>query len=323
MPCSILPPTKTTLEVSRETLRGGNLVVIPTETVYGLAANAYEDTAVAKIYALKKRPAFNPLIIHYGSLTEIEKSAFLTPTALQLAEAFWPGPLTLVLRRRPTCPVSLLASAGLETLAVRIPAHPLTQKLLHHTGFPLAAPSANPSEGISPTSPADVVQAFQEYEGNLPILEGGPCKVGLESTIVDLTEQNTPRLLRPGFITPENLRSILGVSVLETDENFPIKAPGQLRRHYAPSLPLRLNVTEVGPTEALLSFGPHTLTGSKTELNLSPTGNLEEAAANFFRFLRLLDSPVYSRIAVLPVPDTSIGLAINDRLRRAATLKES
>jgi L-threonylcarbamoyladenylate synthase len=320
MSCRIVSPTAAHLQEAAALLRAGELVGIPTETVYGLAGNALNDQAVAKIFDIKKRPQFNPLIIHGATLADLEPHVILSPHALLLAQAFWPGPLTLVLPRKKTSQISLLASAGLDTLAVRIPNHADCLALLKEVQLPLAAPSANPSQALSPTTAEHVKLGFKE-EQRLPlILDGGAASVGLESTIVDLSDHR-PTILRPGIITAEALSEVLGEDILTTSQSSDRpKAPGAMQRHYAPSLPLRLNVEAPSDGEALLAFGESGIKSSTpTLLNLSPTGNLVEAAANLFHMLRLLDQPSLKGIAVMPIPEVGIGRAINDRLRRAAT----
>jgi len=299
-------------------IAAGRLVVIPTETVYGLAANALDDRAVASIYALKNRPQFNPLIIHFLNRSLMESHVIFNPDAEKLAQAFWPGPLTMILPRQKTSKISLLASAGLDTLAVRIPQHPVTLDLLKLTALPLAAPSANPSQGLSPTCASHVAMGFNDVE-NLPlIIDGGTCSLGLESTIIDLS-QDVPTVLRPGIITADHISQVLGKPVRYSFENSDKpKAPGQLHRHYAPALPVRLNATCVKDTEALLCFGTDTLPGAAMTLNLSPASDLCEAAANLFKMLHQVDQAMYTAIAVMPIPNEGIGIAINDRLKRAA-----
>jgi L-threonylcarbamoyladenylate synthase len=292
-------------------LAAGRLVVFPTETVYGLGADATSDAAVARVYDVKGRPTFNPLIAHVPDLAAAERLVVVSASARRLARAFWPGPLTLVLPRRADCPVSLLASAGLDTLAVRVPDHPLALALLRAAGRPLVAPSANPSGRLSPTT-ADAVRDALGTDVAL-VLDGGPCRVGVESTVVDLSGER-PTLLRPGGVPSEAIEALLGP--LAVPGGGPIRAPGQLESHYAPSLPLRLGATSARPGEALLGFGPDA--PPETALNLSPSGDLAEAAANLFAFLRRLDRPGPSAIAVMPIPERGLGRAINDRLRRAA-----
>ncbi len=294
-------------------LQSGRLVAFPTETVYGLGGNALSDDAVSRIYAAKERPQFNPLIVHVASVTMAGKYADLDKKAIQLAGVFWPGPLTLVLNRTKGCELSLLVSAGLDTVAIRIPAHPTARALLDMVKLPIAAPSANRSGRVSPTEAAHVKA---ELEGVVEmILDGGRCTVGLESTVVDMTEK-TPVILRPGSITQEMIEDIIGEVDIATADS-PIKSPGMLERHYAPAAQLRLNAKKVEPGEALLAFGKP-LEGAILEENLSPAKNLQEAAANLFRMLRKLDETGIASIAVMPIPEKGLGVAINDRLQRAA-----
>lgn len=295
-------------------LQAGELVAFPTETVYGLGGNALSDAAVAAIYAVKDRPIFNPLIVHVHSITAAQKYVQWNERAQILAENFWPGPLTLVLPRKKDCSLSLLASAGLDFIAVRIPAHPIALALLEKSQLPLAAPSANRSGRISPTLASHVVQ---ELGGMVKmILDGGACGVGIESTIVDISDK-TASILRHGKITRENLEKYIEIGEYNSDI---IKASGMLKSHYAPMSGVRLNAIEIFAGEALLSFGaPFSFARNNTDSeNLSESGNLEEAAANLFRMLRLLDAKNPSAIAVMPIPEIGIGIAINDRLRRAA-----
>jgi L-threonylcarbamoyladenylate synthase len=307
-------------------LRKGGLVAMPTETVYGLAANALDGVAVAKIFAAKGRPSFNPLIVH---VVDGEAAAVLTvmnDDARLIAARFWPGPLTMILPRAPDCPVSDLCSAGLPTLAVRVPAHPVAEKLLRKCGVPLAAPSANRSGAISPTAPAHVLQSLGDAVDF--ILAAGSCAVGLESTVLDLSGPE-PVVLRPGAISAEDIGHVLGRPVgYDFGDHDKPKSPGQGLRHYAPSIPVRMNAVDVAPGEALLGFGSLKFMGVKgggsaknlppdSLRNLSESGDLYEAAANLFRMLRDLDRPGHAGIAVMNVPDQGIGIAINDRLRRA------
>jgi L-threonylcarbamoyladenylate synthase len=298
-----------------ELLRTGELVAFPTETVYGLGGDATSDSAVAAIFAAKGRPRFNPLIVHVPGIAEAEAIVAFDERAREVARRFWPGPLTLVLRRRGNCSISLLASAGLDTIAVRVPAHPAAQALLRASGRPLAAPSANSSGRISPTEAAHVTAELGERVAL--ILDGGRCIVGLESTVLDMTG-TTPALLRPGGVSVEALTEALGpIAAGESDSNTP-RSPGQLVSHYAPRLTLRIDATAPRAGEALLAFGPRPPPDATETLNLSPRGNLNEAAANLFAMMRRLDRPEFTGIAVMPVPDTGLGRAINDRLRRAA-----
>ena len=296
------------------TLRAAGLVAFPTETVYGLGADATDDRAVAAIFEAKGRPRFNPLIVHFPDLDRAAAEVVFEKRARAVAARFWPGPLTLVLPRGPACRVSLLCSAGLDTLAVRVPDHAVGQALLAAVGRPLAAPSANPSGALSPTTAAHVAAAFGD---RVPlILDGGPCSVGLESTVLDLSGE-VPVLLRPGGVTAAELEPLVG-PVRRADADSEIKSPGMLSHHYAPSRPLRLDATEVGPDEALLAFGPAPLAGAAATRNLSQAGDTTEAAAHLFAALHELDRPEFAAIAVMPIPDAGLGAAINDRLRRAA-----
>ncbi|MBU6505930.1 MAG: threonylcarbamoyl-AMP synthase [Alphaproteobacteria bacterium] len=301
------------LDRAASLLHDGALVAFPTETVYGLGGDAVSDRAVAAIFAAKERPTFNPLIVHVADLAAAEKLAVFDERACAIAGRFWPGPLTLVLKRSTACPISRLASAGLETVALRAPAHPLAQALLRATGRPLAAPSANRSGHVSPTT-ADHV--LDELGGRIAaVLDGGPCRVGIESTVIDLSEAQ-PALLRPGGVTREQLEAVLG-HLGDTGHAGAPRSPGMLERHYATARPLRLAATTVAPDEALLAFGDPLL-GAAVTFNLSPTRDLTEAAANLFAALRALDQARFKAIAVMPIPETGLGAAINDRLRRAA-----
>lgn len=316
----VLPPDEAGIAAAARALRDGRLVAFPTETVYGLGGDACNDRAVAAIFAVKGRPSFNPLIVHLPSLAAADALVRIDATAERLAARFWPGPLTLVLPRRADCPVSLLASAGLDTLAVRVPAHPVAQSLLAAAERPLAAPSANRSGRVSPTTAQHVVDGFaglpaDERRDLALVLNGGPCAVGVESTVLDLSGPQ-PRLLRPGGVTEEELSALLGPLTPPVAKG-PLRSPGQLASHYAPERPLRLNVTAPRPDEALLAFGPMPPQAA-VSANLSPSGDLAEAAANLFAFLRKLDRPEVSAIAVMPIPERGLGRAINDRLRRAA-----
>jgi len=288
-------------------LRDGKLVAFPTETVYGLGADARNGKAVAGIFAAKGRPRFNPLIVHVHDIAEAEQHAVFSKVALRLAEEFWPGALTLVLPRRPGTSLSELVSAGLDTVALRVPAHPIAAALLREANLPIAAPSANPSGRISPTSAAHVAAGLSR-DVEL-ILDGGATPLGLESTVIGF-DGDAPVLLRPGAIARQTIEVIAGP--LATADAA-IRSPGQLESHYAPRATLRLNVREKEPGETLLGFGA---TPDAT-LNLSPAGDLREAAANLFAMLHELDRQAL-RIAVAPIPETGLGEAINDRLRRAA-----
>jgi len=292
-------------------LRSGGLAACPTETVYGLAVDAANALAVARVYAVKGRPRFNPLIIHVSDAAAAAREVQFTELAQRLAQAFWPGPLTLVLPRRPDSCVCDLASAGLETLAVRAPSHPVMRDLLAAFGGPLAAPSANRSGHVSPTTAAHVAADFPA--GVDMILDGGACQYGLESTVLAVSDE-VARLLRPGAISRTELEAVAGpMQAAAEAESASPSSPGQLASHYAPRAPMRLNAATAEPGEVLLGFGA--IAG---DVSLSPSGDLAEAAANLFAALRALDSRGAARICVAPIPERGLGEAINDRLRRAA-----
>ncbi len=305
-------------------LRAGELVAFPTETVYGLGADARNGRAVAAVFEAKGRPHFNPLICHYATAEAAFADVRPDERARALAAAFWPGPLSLVLPRRAECSVDLLAGAGLDTLAVRVPAHPLALDLLRRVDRPVAAPSANRSGRVSPTTAQDVVEELGRRIA--AVLDGGPCPVGLESTVLDLTGAGAV-LLRPGGVPVEAIEAAIGpvgraLPAERAAASATLRSPGLLVSHYAPALPLRLNATEVAPDEALLAFGPP-LPGARLVWSLSDSGDLREAAARLFAGLRWLDAEAarrggFRRIAAMPVPAHGLGLAINDRLARAA-----
>jgi L-threonylcarbamoyladenylate synthase len=317
---AIVKPTKEAIRTAAALLREGRLVAFPTETVYGLGADATNGRAVAQIFATKGRPRFNPLIVHLAGVEQARQHARLTPLAARLADAFWPGPLTLVLERRPGSELSDLVSAGLSTVALRIPDHPIAQALLEAVQRPLAAPSANRSGRVSPTR-AEHVEA-DLGEGVALILDGGPTAHGLESTIID-ARGDDPVLLRSGAVPVETIEAVLGRPVLrEAGSQTHPSSPGQLASHYAPQARVRLTATDVREGEALLAFGPGAPATAGPVINLSPTGDLTEAAANLFAALRALDKTGARTIAVMPVPEHGLGEAINDRLRRAAAPRE-
>ena len=311
----LLKLTDRSLEEAAAALRAGDLVAFPTETVYGLGADATNDEAVARIFAAKGRPRFNPLICHYPDAATAASCAVMDERAQALAAAFWPGALTLVLPRSAACRASLLCSAGMSSLAVRVPADRSARDLLAAVGRPVAAPSANRSGKVSPTS-ADHV--MEELGGRIEmILDGGRCPVGVESTVVSLLGDR-PLLLRPGGIAAESLAEVLGEELLLPEASAAIASPGMLSSHYAPDSRLRLDATHLAPGEALLAFGPAPLEGAGVQINLSPSGDLQEAAARLFAALRSLDASGSTTIAVMPIPEEGLGHAINDRLRRAA-----
>ncbi len=307
----LLRPTPDDIARAAALLRDDQLVAMPTETVYGLAGNARSGLAVARIFAAKGRPRFNPLIVHLADMDQAEAIAVFDARALTLARAFWPGPLTLVLPLRDGAGLSPLVTAGLPTVALRLPAHPAARALLAAFGGPLAAPSANPSGRISPTQAAHVTEGLG---GTIAaVLDGGPCDVGLESTIIGL--DGPARLLRPGGIPAEAIEAALGEPLAPPGEG--ITAPGQLASHYAPDAPVALNVTAPMPGCVWIGFGP---ASAGADLTLSAAGDLTEAAARLFQTLRDADALAGpgGTIAFAPVPETGLGRAINDRLRRAA-----
>jgi len=312
----LAPATRETVAAAAACLRSGGLVAMPTETVYGLAADATSDAAVATIFAAKGRPAFNPLIAHVLGIEAAREHAIFGPDAERLAQAFWPGPLTLVLPVFAACRVSLLARAGLDTLAVRAPAHPVARRLIQAAGVPLAAPSANRSGRVSPTTAAHVLA---DLEGRIDwILDGGPSRHGLESTIVACLD--APSLLRPGAIPREAIEAALGLPLgSSAASGMAPNAPGQLDSHYAPRASVRLEAAEARPDEAALDFGGALAGGAwLARLDLSPAGDLVEAASNLFAHLRALDASGARTIAAAPIPRRGLGAAINDRLQRAA-----
>jgi L-threonylcarbamoyladenylate synthase len=316
----IRPAGAAATSAAARTLRDGGLVAFPTETVYGLGADAANADAVARLYRAKGRPAFNPLIVHVGDLAAAQGIACFDATALALADAFWPGPLTLVLPKAPRCPVAELATAGLDTIAIRVPAHPVARDILRGFGGALVAPSANLSGHVSPTTAAHVQS---DLSGRIDlIVDGGPVEVGVESAIVGCFA--SPALLRPGGIPRADIERVLGSPLASPDPNAADGQPlasGMLASHYAPRARVRLNAASLSRGEALLAFGPAALAGSEAAaavMNLSERGDLREAAANLFGYLRALDACGARTIAVMPVPDDGLGEAINDRLRRAA-----
>jgi L-threonylcarbamoyladenylate synthase len=318
----ILPAGEAAVAAAGRCLAEGGLVAFPTETVYGLGADATNSAAIARLYRAKGRPAFNPLIAHVGDMAAAERIAHFGATATALAKAFWPGPLTLVLPRTGDCAVADLATAGLDTIAVRLPAHPVALAILRAFGGPVVAPSANLSGHVSPTTSAHVQG---DLAGRIDlIVDGGPVAVGVESTIVGCFDQ--PMLLRPGGLARGEIERVLGRALVQPSEDPDADsgqppAPGMLASHYAPRTRVRLDAETIEPGEALLAFGPAAVPGvegAAAVMNLSPRSNVDEAAANLFGYLRALDVRGARAIAVMPVPHHGLGEAINDRLRRAA-----
>jgi L-threonylcarbamoyladenylate synthase len=311
---TITDATPAAIAKAARLLREGKLVAFPTETVYGLGAGATNDAAIASIFTAKGRPQFNPLIVHVQNFAQAQAFGTFNRHATQLAEKFWPGALTLVVPRVKDCAISWLAPAGLETIALRCPAHPIAQSLLREFDGPIAAPSANTSGSVSSTSAQHVAESLGR---NVElILDGGATSLGLESTIVGLTEHQ-PTLLRPGAIARNAIEALVGLLGVPHDHESAPHSPGRLKRHYATAKPLRLNAHSVQPGEALLAFGKR-LPGTTEVQNLSSAGNLDEAAANLFAMLRRLDKTNATGIAVMPIPAHGLGEAINDRLQRAA-----
>ncbi len=316
MTTQICSPTDDNLQRAAAHLRSGALVAFPTETVYGIGADATNAIAVARIFEAKGRPQFNPLIVHVLDAAAAEQLGQFTANARKLAAAFWPGPLTLVVKRAANCPIADLVSAGLPTLALRVPDHAVARALLTACGKPLAAPSANRSGHVSATR-AEHVAADLETSVAM-ILDGGPVRHGLESTVLDVTSDETV-MLRPGAIAVERIEAVLGAKIARAKGNsLRPHSPGQLESHYATRAPLRLNAHDVRDGEALLAFGAGAPEAPGGSINLSPACDLVEAAANLFAALRDLDARQPTAIAVMPIPVHGLGEAINDRLRRAA-----
>lgn len=306
----IVPADPTGIAAAAALLRAGELVAVPTETVYGLAARADSADAVAAIYRAKGRPSFNPLIVHIASIEQAEQIALLDDRARKLAQAFWPGALTLVLPLRADARIAPAVTAGLATIALRCPAHPAMRALLEETGLPLSAPSANRSGGVSPTTAEHVAASLA---GRIPlVLDGGACSAGLESTIVALRDNGSWQLLRLGPIDATQIAAILG-SAPDVMTRPEIEAPGQLANHYSPGKPVRLDASEAAADEFLIGFG-----AIPGEVSLSPAGDLAEAAARLYACLHLAAAAPQPKLAVAPIPDQGIGAALNDRLRRAA-----
>ena len=312
-PIQTLPDAPAGYARAAKLLQTGKLVAFPTETVYGLGADARNDTAVARIFEAKGRPSFNPLIVHFVDADAVKQHVLWSEQAERLANAFWPGPLTLVLPKCGGSNISRLVTAGLDSLAVRMPAHPTARALLSVFDGPVAAPSANRSGQISPTQAGHVVNSLESRVD--AVLDGGACEVGVESTIIGLVDK--PVLLRPGGVTAEAISEVLGYPIAERKNADVISAPGQLSSHYAPNAGVRLNATEWRDGEARLGFGD-----VECDLNLSPHEDLVEAAARLFDYLHQLDAGDATTIAVSPIPHHGLGVAINDRLSRAAAPRQ-
>jgi len=304
------------LKKAKKNINNNNVIGIPTETVYGLAGNAYSNISIKKIFYLKKRPAFNPLIIHYESLNVLQKDAIFNNDFIKLYKNLCPGPITFILKKKINSKISKIASAGKKTVAVRIPKHKVVKKLLKLLDCPLAAPSANISSKLSPTCAEDVVDEF----GNKIkfILDGGDCKIGLESTIIDLTHK--PTILRQGFVTKEKIQKILKKKILVKNKSKTHKAPGQLQLHYSPGIPVKMNINYLEKNQALIVFGRN-FKKRKNYFNLSKNGSLKEAANNLYKTMRIIKKRNYKSIGVVKIPNTGIGRAINERLKKASNKK--
>tara|TARA_B100000029_G_scaffold5560_1_gene6160 strand:- start:846 stop:1802 length:957 start_codon:yes stop_codon:yes gene_type:complete len=310
---NIYKPNSVNLKKAKKNIENNNVIGIPTETVYGLAANAYSDRAVKKIFKLKKRPTFNPLIIHFKNLSSLKNEAILNKSFIKLYKAFCPGPITFILNKKLKSKISKIATARKKTIAVRIPKHRIARRLLKKLKFPLAAPSANISSKLSPTSSSDVAEEFKNKIKF--ILDGGRSKIGLESTIIDLTVN--PKILRPGYITPEKISKVLKKKIKISKKVKKIKSPGQLKLHYSPGIPIKINTKIPKKNGAVIGFGKK-FKNKKNHFNLSKNGNLNEAANNLYMILRKIKNSGFKSIAINKIPNAGVGLAINDRLKRAS-----
>uniref|UniRef100_A0A2A4Z8Y4 Threonylcarbamoyl-AMP synthase n=1 Tax=OCS116 cluster bacterium TaxID=2030921 RepID=A0A2A4Z8Y4_9PROT len=320
----ILRANQQNLKEAGKAIRRGELVAFPTETVYGLGADATSDKAVAAIYKAKGRPSHNPLIVHITSLEQAQKYGEFDARAKKLAAKFWPGPMSLIVKRTANCPLSEIVSAGGDTVALRMPAHPISRQLLEAANVPVAAPSANLSGGISPTLPEHVKQSLGDKI--FMLIDGGACLVGVESSVISVLPNESVKILRPGSIDANDLSKFLGEPIEQSQQSKsadePLISPGLLSSHYAPNASLRMNIEAPKNNEAYLAFG--TVDFSNHTLNLSPTQDLHEAAQNLFAMLHALDAYCMENkctIAVAPIPNHGIGIAINDRLTRAAAPK--
>ena len=310
---NIYNPNSVNLKKAKKNLENNNIIGIPTETVYGLAGNAYSNKSTKKIFKLKKRPNFNPLIIHFKNLNDLKKNVVLNNDFRKLYNAFCPGPITFILKKKKESKISKLALAGKKTVAVRIPKHKVTRNLLGILKFPLAAPSANISSQLSPTSAKDV---FDEFGNKIKfIIDGGQSKIGLESTIVDLTGK--PSILRPGSIDAKKIQKILKKKITVKKYSKKIKAPGQLKLHYSPGIPVEINKNYAKKNQAFIGFGKK-FKHKKNHFNLSKSGNLKEAANNLYKIMRKIKKKKFKSIAVVKIPNKEIGFAINDRLKKAS-----
>jgi len=310
---NIYKPNFTNLKKAKKSLENNNVIGIPTETVYGLAGNAYSNKSTKNIFKLKKRPTFNPIIIHFKNLSSLKNDVVINASFKKLYNAFCPGPITFILKKKKKSKISKFATAGKKTVAVRIPKHKVVRRLLSILKFPLAAPSANISSKLSPTTAKDVVD---EFNNNIKmIIDGGKCQIGLESTIIDLTGK--PSILRPGSITVEKIQEILKKKIKTNTNLKKIKSPGQLKLHYSPGIPVKMNKKSAKKNQALIGFGKQFKT-QKNHFNLSKKGSLKEAANNLYSVMRKIRRRNFKSIAVVKIPNTEIGLAINDRLKKAS-----
>ena len=310
---NIHKPNSANLKKAKKNIENNNIIGMPTETVYGLAGNAYSNKSVKKIFILKKRPFYNPVIIHFKNLKKLKKDALINNSFLKLYKAFCPGPLTFILKKNPKSEISYIATAKKNTIAVRFPKHKVARKLLSILRVPLAAPSANIFSKLSPTSSNDVVDEFKNKIKF--VLDGGRSKIGLESTIIDLT--SSPKILRPGFITPGNISKILKKKIKVNKRVKKIKSPGQLKLHYSPGIPIKINTKISKKNEAVIGFGKR-FKIKKNHFNLSKNGNLNEAANNLYKTLRKIKNNDFKSIVVNKIPNVGVGIAINDRLRKAS-----
>jgi len=310
---NIYKPNLSNLKKAKISIENNSVIGLPTETVYGLAANAYSDKSVEKIYNFKKRPLTNPLIIHFYNLKQLKRDVIFNEHFVKLHRALCPGPITFILNRNPKSQISKKAMSGKKTVAVRFPKHPVARKLLKILNAPLAAPSANMSSKLSPTSAQDVVDEFKNKIKL--VIDGGRCKIGLESTIIDLTKK--PNILRQGYISKKKIHQILKVKVTDKPSSKIIMAPGQLNSHYSPGIPIFMNKRKPKLNEAFITFGKKYKSG-KNRFNLSKNGNLNEAGNNLYRVMRKIKKKNYKSIIVAKIPKIGVGLAINDRLKKAS-----
>ena len=310
---NIYKPNLSNLKKAKKNIENNNVIGIPTETVYGLAGNAYSDKSIKKIFNLKKRPKINPIIIHFKNLQDLQKDIILNNNFIKLYKAFCPGPITFVLKKKKKSKIAISATAGRKTVAVRIPRHSVARKLLNILNVPLAAPSANISSQLSPTCANDVLDEFGSKIKF--ILDGGKCKVGLESTVVDLTGK--PTILRPGIITINKISKVLKKKIRVSKNPKKIKSPGQLKLHYSPGVPVVMNVKKPIKNQAFIVFGKK-FRKQKNQFNLSQNGSLKEAANKLYKTMREIKKRNFKSIAVAKIPNIGIGAAINDRLKKAS-----